>query len=151
MKKESYTPVANLFIFSGRENYSYLCISLNVVQKQMYKISKQFSFSASHILNKLCDGHPCARMHGHNYVVTVHLRAEELDEYGFVKDYRELEPIKKYIDDILDHRHLNDIIPHHPTAENIARFLYEMFHADFPEMYAVEVSETPKTSAVYEP
>ena len=116
----------------------------------MYKISKQFSFSASHVLDKLCSEHPCARLHGHNYVVTVHLRSEVLDEYGFVKDYRALKPVKEFLDNELDHRHLNDVIPYHPTAENIARFLFDKFKPSFPELYAVEVSETPKTSAIYE-
>ena len=116
----------------------------------MYKISKQFSFSASHILDQLPEDHPCSRLHGHNYTVTMHLRSEQLDEYGFVKDYRELKPVKEYLDKTFDHAHLNDRIPGHPTAENIARFLFEMFKPDFPELYAVEVSETPKTSAVYE-
>ncbi|MDL2241668.1 6-carboxytetrahydropterin synthase QueD [Bacteroidales bacterium OttesenSCG-928-L03] len=117
----------------------------------MYKISKQFSFSASHQLHKLGEGHPCARMHGHNYVITIHLKSETLDEYGFVKDYNELKPIKQFIDETLDHRHLNDIIPDHPTSENIARFLYERFKPELPELFAVEVSETPKTSCIYEP
>ncbi len=116
----------------------------------MYKISKQFSFSASHVLDNLCDEHPCSRLHGHNYVVTVHLRSEVLDEYGFVKDYRALKPIKEYLDKELDHRHLNDVMPFHPTAENIARFLFDKFKPAFPELYALEVSETPKTSAIYE-
>jgi 6-pyruvoyltetrahydropterin/6-carboxytetrahydropterin synthase len=117
----------------------------------MFKISKQFNFSASHILDRLCDGHPCARMHGHNYIVTIHLKAEQLNEYGFVRDYRELQSVKDYIDDHLDHRHLNDIIPYHPTAENIARFIFEKFKPELPELYAVEVSETLKTNAIYEP
>lgn len=117
----------------------------------MYRISKQFSFSASHVLDMLGEGHPCARMHGHNYEITVHLKATELDEYGFVKDYKALQIVKTYIDETLDHRHLNDIIPGHPTSENIAKFLYDRFVKDIPELYAVEVSETPKTSAIYEP
>lgn len=117
----------------------------------MYKISKQFAFSASHILDQLHNNHPCARMHGHNYVVTMHLRSERLNEHGFVKDYRELDVVKEYIDNTLDHRHLNDVIPYHPTAENIARYLFDIFSKKLPELYAVEVSETPKTSAVYEP
>jgi 6-pyruvoyltetrahydropterin/6-carboxytetrahydropterin synthase len=117
----------------------------------MYKISKQFSFSASHILNLLGKDHPCARVHGHNYVVTVHLKANALDKYGFVKDYKSLKIVKRYIDDALDHRHLNDIIPEHPTSENIARFLFERFKPEIPELYAVEVSETPQTSCIYEP
>jgi 6-pyruvoyltetrahydropterin/6-carboxytetrahydropterin synthase len=117
----------------------------------MYKISKQFAFSASHILNGLREGHPCGRMHGHNYVVTLHLRATTLDSHGFVRDYRDLDVVKNYINDNLDHRHLNDIIPYTPTAENIARFLYEEFSDKLPELYAVEISETPQTSCVYEP
>ncbi len=117
----------------------------------MFRISKEFSFSASHILDCLGEGHPCARLHGHNYVVTVHLQSENLDEYGFVVDYRDLQLVKDYIDNRLDHRHLNDLFPFHPTAENIARHLYEQFRDSLPQMYAVEVSETPKTSAIYEP
>jgi 6-pyruvoyltetrahydropterin/6-carboxytetrahydropterin synthase len=117
----------------------------------MYTISKQFSFSASHVLDLLGDDHPCARMHGHNYLITVHLKSETLDEYGFVKDYKSLHVVKRFIDATLDHRHLNDVMPQHPTSENIARFLYDRFKADIPELYAVEVSETPHTSCLYEP
>ena len=117
----------------------------------MYKISKQFAFSASHVLRELPEGHPCARLHGHNYVVTIHLRSEILDKFGFVKDYGALDFVKDYIDKTLDHRHLNDVVPFHPTAENIAHYLFGVFSAKLPELYAVEVSETPKTSAIYEP
>ena len=120
-------------------------------RKFMYKISKQFAFSASHILDQLPESHSCARLHGHNYIVTIHLRSAELNEFGFVRDYRDLDFIKEFIDNTLDHRHLNDIIPYHPTAENIARYLFEVFFVRLPELYAVEVSETPKTSAIYEP
>jgi len=116
----------------------------------MYKISKQFSFSASHILDLLPEGHPCARLHGHNYKVTVHLKSETLDEYGFVKDYNDLKTVKQFIDEKLDHRHLNDCISEPPTSENIARFLFDRFKPEIPELYAVEVSETPQTSCFYE-
>jgi len=117
----------------------------------MYKISKQFSFSASHQLDLLPEDHPCARLHGHNYVITVHLKSEALDEYGFVKDYKSLKPVKQFIDKTLDHRHLNDQLSLPPTSENIARFLYDRFKPEIPELYAVEVSETPHTSCIYEP
>jgi len=117
----------------------------------MYKISKQFSFSASHILDLLPEDHPCARLHGHNYVVTVHLKSETLNKYGFVKDYKDLKVVKNFIDEMLDHRYLNEQIPAPPTSENIARFLYERLKPEIPELYAVEVSETPQTSCFYEP
>jgi 6-pyruvoyltetrahydropterin/6-carboxytetrahydropterin synthase len=117
----------------------------------MYKISKQFSFSASHVLSLLGKEHPCARMHGHNYLITVHLKSETLDEYGFVKDYKTLKIVKQFLDETFDHRHLNDVMPEQPTSENIARFIYERFKPELPELYAVEVSETPQTSCIYEP
>lgn len=116
----------------------------------MYKISKQFSFSASHILEGLPQDHPCSRLHGHNYIVIVHLKSQSLNENGFVKDYRELSSIKQYIDNNLDHRHLNDIFEVNPTAENIAKQLFDIFSKDIPQIYAIEVSETPKTTAIYE-
>jgi 6-pyruvoyltetrahydropterin/6-carboxytetrahydropterin synthase len=117
----------------------------------MYKISKQFSFSASHTLDLLPKEHPCSRLHGHNYLITIHLKSETLNECGFVKDYKSLTEVKRFIEETLDHSYLNDKIPGHPTSENIARFLYEQFKPDIPELYAVEVSETPQTSCIYEP
>ncbi len=117
----------------------------------MFRINKQFSFSASHILDRLGKDHPCARLHGHNYLVIVYLQSENLNENGFVLDYRDLNIVKEYLDEHLDHRHLNDIFAFHPTAENIARHIFEKFREILPQMYAVEVKETPKTGAVYEP
>jgi len=116
----------------------------------MYKISKQFAFSASHILDGLPSEHPCARLHGHNYVVTVYLKSETLNEVGFVKDYRELSLVKDYIDANLDHRHLNDVFNFNPTAERIAKHFFDLFKDELPGLYAIEVSESSKTTAVYE-
>jgi len=117
----------------------------------MYRISKKFSFSASHVLDQLDKNHPCARIHGHNYVVNFHLKSEILDACGFVRDYKSLQGIKQYIESALDHHHLNDVLPDHPTSENLARFLYLRFKPEIPELYAVEISETPHTSCIYEP
>lgn len=118
----------------------------------MFKISKEFSFSAAHSLYGLPEEHPCSRLHGHNYVVTVHLQSEELNHQGFVRDYTELKIVKEYIDKYMDHRNLNDTLaPLNSSAENIAKFLYDQFKPLLPELYAVEVSETPKTSAIYAP
>ena len=118
----------------------------------MYKISKQFFFSAAHQLRGLPADHPCTRLHGHNYVVTVHLRSRELNSLGFVRDYNELRVVKEYIDSELDHRNLNDIMaPLNSSAENLAKMIYDHCKPLLPELYAIEVSETPKTSAIYEP
>lgn len=117
----------------------------------MYTIRKSFSFAASHQLLGLAKEHPCTRLHGHNYMVTVELQSENLNEIGFVKDYRALDPIKKFINERLDHRHLNDVLnPTNPTAENIAFYLFQNFKESFPQITAVEVQETDKTMARYE-
>lgn len=117
----------------------------------MYKITKSFSFAAAHQLRGLPAEHPCSRVHGHNYEVIVELSSELTDEVGFVQDYRELETVKNYLDENLDHRNLNDVLPFNPTAEHIAHFLYVQFKDEFPLLTAVSVSETPKTFARYEP
>lgn len=117
----------------------------------MYTITKQFSFSASHVLDHLPDGHPCSRLHGHNYVVELVIGGLELDESGFVRDYRDLAPFKAFVDEKLDHRHLNDVVDGPTSAENLARFLYEFARNLWPEVAAVRVSETPKTWAEYRP
>ncbi len=116
----------------------------------MYTIRKQFEFSASHQLSHLPSGHQCSRLHGHNYIVEVELQATELDNNGFVVDYGELKPFKEYIDSTLDHRHLNDVLGFHTTAENIARHLYSWCLSRWPQTIAVSVSETPKTWARYD-
>ncbi len=116
----------------------------------MYIISKEYHFSASHILPQLPDDHPCARMHGHNYVVEVELQAAELDDYGFVRDYRELDELKQYIDSTVDHRHLNDIFgDDQVTAEALAKFFYDWCKSRWDEVVAVRVRETPKSCAEY--
>ena len=117
----------------------------------MFCISKEFSFDASHILMGMPEGHKCGRLHGHTYTVIVELAMPKLDDNGFVQDYGDLEPIKQYIDNHLDHRHLNDVLMMNPTAELIAMHLYEEFKQDFPKLKSVSVKETAKTIARYEP
>ncbi len=114
----------------------------------MYRISKRFSFCASHIIEGLPEGHQCGRLHGHNYEVELVLQAETLNSVGFVVDYGELKPFKAFIDETLDHRHLNDILPQ-TSAEALAAFLFRKAKALWPETIAVRVSETPKTWAEY--
>jgi len=118
----------------------------------MYTITKEFHFSASHQLFGLPDDHQCARLHGHNYIVVVELCAAELNAHGFVRDYLDLAEFKRYIDDVLDHRHLNDILGDDGvTAERMAKHFYDWCAARWPEVSAIKVSETPKTWAEYRP
>ncbi len=116
----------------------------------MYQISKEFHFSASHRLAHLAETHPCYRLHGHNYIVEIVLRSDNLNADGFVIDFHALEPFKRIIDNELDHRHLNDILPGITSAECVAKWLYDRAKIHWSELlYAVRVSETPKTWAEY--
>lgn len=113
-------------------------------------ISKTHHFSASHQLFGLAVGHPCMRMHGHNYQVTLEV-AGEVGPLGFVIDYADMKPFFSWIDDILDHHHLNEALSQ-PTAENLAELLLDVAAKTLSPFagalaYRVGVSETPKTWA----
>lgn len=130
----------------------------------MYRIAKRFSFDAAHHLPSLPDGHKCKRPHGHTYSVEIQLRETiGLNEHAFVLDYGKLDVIKKWIDETLDHRDLNEVFSNgdsqtmSTTAENLARYLYGKFFGLLTDalsgtgviLYGVKVSETPNTWAEY--
>lgn len=113
----------------------------------IYRISKTFTFAASHQLSHLPDGHKCKRLHGHTYSVTVNLAASALNEDGFVVDFAELDQVGAFIKENLDHQHLNLVMTFMPTCELIAQFLAERFPG-LP-IESVRVSESPTTWAEY--
>jgi 6-pyruvoyltetrahydropterin/6-carboxytetrahydropterin synthase len=93
-------------------------------------------------------------VHGHNYLVVLELSAptEKLNRAGFVRDFNDLDSVKSWLDETVDHRHLNDVLGDlNPSAEHIARWIYEQWHGTLAELTAVRVSETPRTWAEYRP
>jgi len=117
-----------------------------------YTIAKQFSFAASHHLDRLPPGHKCGRVHGHTYTVQVLLASEDLGEAGFVTDYADLDPLRHYIDACLDHRDLNDVLAIQPSCELLARYLFCWCRDHLGAGHlvtAVRVSESPGTWAEY--
>jgi 6-pyruvoyltetrahydropterin/6-carboxytetrahydropterin synthase len=128
----------------------------------MFYIGKTFTFDASHRLDHLPDDHKCSRLHGHTYRVEVGLSARSVAApEGWVYDYGDLKAFKEWIDNNLDHRHLNDFMlqefgePQIPsTAENLAYALYhKLFQIlSIPGNVSVDyvrVCETPNTFAEY--
>lgn len=94
---------------------------LKTKQKKL-TVMKQFSFDSAHQLHGY-DG-PCANLHGHTYKLEVYVNGA-VDSFGFVIDFAILKKIvKENIIDLLDHQFLNEIITH-PTAENIATFIFD--------------------------
>jgi 6-pyruvoyl-tetrahydropterin synthase len=61
--------------------------------------------------------------------------------------------VERYIETVLDHRNLNDVLGlgTYTTAEAISRALYERFEPELPLLVSVAVSESPDTWAEYRP
>jgi len=117
---------------------------------QLCRIGKQYDFSAAHFLPKVHDGHPCKRMHGHNYLVEVEIRGEIAPINGFCAqtDFADIDAIIKPIIAEIDHRVLNDFIDN-PTAENIAVYLLQKFMDNSTRyLFSIKVWETPKCWAM---
>ena len=92
----------------------------------MFQLLVREDFSAAHRL--LSTGGKCAELHGHNWKVEVRVRAEELDGSGMAIDFHDLKAMTREILEELDHRYLNDLPAfrrQNPTAENLARYIYE--------------------------
>ena len=94
--------------------------------------------------------------HGHNYDVIVNLVGEVDEETGYLFDLKILNDIiKSEIIDRFDHKNLNlDTLEFknlNPTAENIARIIYELLREKIDLKYELEITlyETPRNFVVY--
>ena len=108
----------------------------------MYEVIKRLEISAAHRLSLEYDS-KCSNLHGHNWIVTVYLRSETLNQNGMIMDFTE---IKRRIQDKLDHKVINDVVDFNPTAENMAKFICDELA---PYCYRVEVEESENNKAVY--
>jgi len=91
----------------------------------MYEITVHKTFSAAHTLDI---GSEREELHGHNFKVEATVASEELNTDGIVLDFRVLKQWVNTILEELDHTFLNDLAPFRditPTAEHIARFIYD--------------------------
>jgi 6-pyruvoyltetrahydropterin/6-carboxytetrahydropterin synthase len=114
------------------------------------EIFKEFSFEAAHRLPNVPAGHKCARLHGHSYVVVVHIAGPIADDRGWVRDFADLSCAMKPLLDRLDHYYLNEIEGlENPTSEVVARWIWERLHGSLPELSQVVVRETCTAGCVY--
>jgi len=102
------------------------------------------TFQAAHFLRGYAGR--CENVHGHTFRVEVALKVDELDTVGLGIDFA---LIKKALTEALpDHTLLNDIYDFNPSAENLARRLFEILKASFP-VQEVTVWESEDASATY--
>lgn len=94
--------------------------------------------------------------HGHNYDLIVKVVGEVDPETGYVIDMKILNDyIQSEIIERFDHRNLNlDTIEFknlNPTAENIARVIYDLLRKKIDSKYDIEITlyETPRNYVVY--
>lgn len=86
----------------------------------MFRIGKRFTFDAAH--TAVCGESAVAMLHGHTFSIELRLRAADLEPPGFVVDFGELTNLRRFIDEDLDHRSLDDVLKQ-PTVRSVAHYL----------------------------
>ncbi len=111
------------------------------------RLDVEFHFAAAHRLPRY-DG-PCARMHGHNYRMVVCVEGEVDPRSGMVADFGRIkELVQEHVLSRADHRTLNDVLEN-PTAENIARWVFETMAPHLPGLAEIRLYEVPDCCVTY--
>ena len=129
----------------------------------IYTIVKAIDFCYGHRLLNY-EG-KCRHLHGHNGRLEVELYSKTLDSKGMVMDFTEIRNIvKKWVDENLDHKmllckedpvarmlvHLGEevyLMESNPTAENIAKHIYEAIGTQGVNVARVKLWEPPSSYA----
>jgi 6-pyruvoyltetrahydropterin/6-carboxytetrahydropterin synthase len=133
----------------------------------MFQITRELRFCYGHRLLKY-DG-KCRHLHGHNGRAVIRLEADRLDGLGMVVDFSAIKRVVGgWIDAHLDHRmilHKDDpVLPTlnqhgepvflmdvNPTAENIAKLIFDYALAQGFPVVEVKLWETEDSFAAYRP
>ena len=131
----------------------------------MYSVTKRIDFCYGHRL--LDHDGVCRHLHGHNAVAEIEVRAETLDSRDMVVDFGDIKRlVKKWIDREIDHRMIlrhDDplvktlqalgepvyLLDSNPTAERIARLLFDVSRERGLAVDRVTLWETPSSWATY--
>ena len=133
----------------------------------MYRVTREINFCYGHRLLNY-DG-KCKYLHGHNGRAVITIEAPELDQRGMVLDFTDIKRVvSHWIDENLDHRmilHREDparraleelgepmyLIDANPTAENIARLIFDFARGQGFPVVETLLWETPHCVATYRP
>lgn len=131
----------------------------------MYSVAKRIEFCYGH---RLLDYEGmCRHLHGHNAVAEIEIEAPALDARGMVVDFGDIKRVvKAWIDETLDHRMIlrqDDpmvaplralgepivLLDANPTAERLARLIFETCRDLQLPVVGVTLWETPSSWASY--
>lgn len=130
-----------------------------------YSVTKLIRFCYGHRL--LNYSGKCRYLHGHNGTVEIEITSDRLDLRGMVKDFSEIrQVVQTWIDSKLDHKMLlcrKDplvsmlrragepifLMDENPTAESIAKLIFEYTASQGFPVSAVRLWETENSVATY--
>jgi 6-pyruvoyltetrahydropterin/6-carboxytetrahydropterin synthase len=133
----------------------------------MYQVTKAISFCYGHRL--LNYQGKCRHLHGHNARAIITLQSERLDDLGMVVDFTDIKQVvSPWLDGVIDHTlllHKDDplipileqagerfhVMADNPTAENIARLIYDFVAEQGYPVTEVMLWETDTSYASYRP
>ncbi len=120
----------------------------------MFDVFIKTHFSAGHHLRNYPGN--CERPHGHNWNVTVTVRATKLDELGMGIDFRTVKTAVNKVMEELDHCDLNNLpafLDQNPSSENLALYIFQQLKPELSseryQLYSVMVGETENTGVTY--
>ncbi len=114
------------------------------------EIFKTFSFEAAHRLPHVPAGHKCARLHGHSFVVEIHVTGPLGADSGWVLDFADIKQAFRPLHELLDHHYLNEVEGlDNPTSERIAIWLWDRLQPSLPLLSEVVVRETCTSGCRY--
>ena len=114
------------------------------------KIYKTFRFDSAHHLTGVPPTHKCFGMHGHGYVLEVHVKGDVDPQTGFVIDYSDISDICDPLVRDLDHKVLNDIEGlENPTSENLCIWIWDKIKPKLPLLYKLVIKATESSGGVY--
>jgi len=115
------------------------------------EIFKAFSIEAAHRLPNLPDEHKCSRLHGHSFLIEVHVSGDIDDTTGWVMDFADISQAFKPVFEKLDHHYLNEIAGlENPTSEVLAKWVWQQLKPTLADLSSIVIKETCTAGCIYQ-
>ena len=109
--------------------------------RNMFEITKQFTFEAAHYFPNMPEGHIYKKIHGHSFVVEVTFYGKQKKDNQWVNDFDEITLTLEKIKKKLDHKCINDIKEIGlPTLENISMWIGKQLKKKYSNVLSVKLS-----------